>query len=259
MNHYIAYHKIQDWGEYTVEAGETLFSHYSGHAISKLEKMIGQTVWVISGERINRAMVYKLCSTYQAARIDEGGTRYEIFGEGFGFIPSIELNGLPWFAELFKEQVRFSFGLNQTKSIAVIQGLEQIRDNYLRDKSAVEQENIPIQLDKLFEGTRKQITANKYERNTRARIECLAHYGYDCVICGFNFKKQYGDLGSEYIHVHHLKPVADIGTEYEINPILDLRPVCPNCHVMLHTRKPPYSIEELKQKIQDQFGKQKDK
>lgn len=31
-----------------------------------------------------------------------------------------------------------------------------------------------------------------------------------------------------------------------IDPIEDLRLVCPNCHAMLHKKEPPFTIEELK-------------
>jgi 5-methylcytosine-specific restriction protein A len=29
-----------------------------------------------------------------------------------------------------------------------------------------------------------------------------------------------------------------------------LRPVCPNCHAMLHTSDPPLEIEDLRQRLQ---------
>ena len=32
---------------------------------------------------------------------------------------------------------------------------------------------------------------------------------------------------------------------YDVDPINDLMPVCPNCHAMLHRRTPPFSVEEL--------------
>ncbi|MED1743421.1 hypothetical protein [Brevibacillus borstelensis] len=48
------------------------------------------------------------------------------------------------------------------------------------------------------------------------------------------------------MHVHLLVPLHESGSKYEINPIEDLRPVCPNCHAMLNKRRPPLSIEELK-------------
>lgn len=100
----------------------------------------------------------------------------------------------------------------------------------------------------LREGSKKTVTVNSYERNPKARSECINKYGVNCTVCGFNFEAIYGKRGKGFIHVHHLTPVSDIGDEYEINPITDLRPVCPNCHAMLH-RKGNISIEELVNEI----------
>lgn len=102
----------------------------------------------------------------------------------------------------------------------------------------------------LFEGTKKQIMVNAYERSSQARQECISEYGYKCVICNFDFEKIYGEIGQNFIHVHHIKPLSEIDEKYKINPIEDLRPVCPNCHAMLHKRKPAYSIKEIQDKIE---------
>jgi 5-methylcytosine-specific restriction protein A len=101
------------------------------------------------------------------------------------------------------------------------------------------------------EGTPNQVLITKYERNPYARKTCINHYGLSCIICGINFKEKYGEIGKDFIHVHHLKQVADIGKEYKIDPITDLRPVCPNCHAMIHKRKEPYTIEEIKLEIKN--------
>lgn len=106
-----------------------------------------------------------------------------------------------------------------------------------------------LETDSLFEGSKKQITVNAYERNPIARRKCLEHYGYNCTVCKFNFFERYGEIGTDFIHVHHLKELKQIGREYEINAIQDLRPVCPNCHAMLHKREPAYSISELQEII----------
>jgi 5-methylcytosine-specific restriction protein A len=95
------------------------------------------------------------------------------------------------------------------------------------------------------EGAVKQVTINAYERNPQARNACIRAHGIACVICAFNFERDYGDIGVNYIHVHHLRPISQIGGTYTLNPVDDLRPVCPNCHAMLHRRNPPYSVEEL--------------
>lgn len=100
---------------------------------------------------------------------------------------------------------------------------------------------------KLKEGGKKVITVNAYERNTKARRLCIEHWKYNCGVCNFHFEKTYGQLGKNYIHVHHLKPLSEINEEYDIDPVKDLRPVCPNCHAMLHRKQPALSIEELKE------------
>ncbi|MCC6543182.1 MAG: HNH endonuclease [Nitrospirae bacterium] len=95
------------------------------------------------------------------------------------------------------------------------------------------------------EGKSQSVTYKTYDRSPAARQACIEHYGYRCTVCGFNFEEAYGAIGSKYIEVHHLKQVADVGEEYLVNAISDLRPVCANCHRMLHKTRPPISIEEL--------------
>lgn len=101
------------------------------------------------------------------------------------------------------------------------------------------------------EGTPNQVSVTKYERNPFARKKCLEHYGFTCVACDFNFEKTYGQIGKDFIHVHHLTQVATVGQTYEINPIKDLRPVCPNCHSIIHRQRTPLTIEEVKKLIND--------
>lgn len=95
------------------------------------------------------------------------------------------------------------------------------------------------------EGAKQTIQVNVYERDPNARRKCIAKWGVKCSVCSFDFAERYGVLGEGFIHVHHLKPLGEIGEQYELNPVFDLRPVCPNCHAMLHRKKPAISIEEL--------------
>ncbi|MGE7988538.1 HNH endonuclease [Lysinibacillus fusiformis] len=67
------------------------------------------------------------------------------------------------------------------------------------------------------------------------------------MVCNFNFKRFFGEIGKEFIHVHYEIEISTIGEDYEINPITDLKPICPNCHAMLHKRKPAYLIDELRE------------
>lgn len=96
------------------------------------------------------------------------------------------------------------------------------------------------------EGSVQRILINRYERDPRAREECLRHYGRKCIVCGFDFAAVYGKIMNGFIHVHHLQPLSSVGIDYEVDPIKDLRPVCPNCHAVIHRREPPLSLEEVR-------------
>ena len=106
--------------------------------------------------------------------------------------------------------------------------------------------------EQLYEGALVKVMANRYERNQKARKECVTKKGYQCLVCGRDFEDTYGEIGKGFIHVHHLVPISSIGKEYELNVERDLAPVCPNCHYMLHRKNPPYTIEELKEILQKQ-------
>lgn len=97
-----------------------------------------------------------------------------------------------------------------------------------------------------IEGAKKEITVNAFERSAKARKKCIEHHGCYCSVCKFDFKHLYGSLGEGFIHVHHIKPLSEINSEYVLDPIKDLVPVCPNCHAMIHQTKPIKSISEMK-------------
>ena len=87
------------------------------------------------------------------------------------------------------------------------------------------------------EGCAHKVLITSYERNPIARKKCISKFGYICQICGMDFKKVYGKIGDNFIHVHHIDFIANKGgTPHEVNPETDLIPVCPNCHAMLHRK-----------------------
>jgi predicted HNH restriction endonuclease len=98
----------------------------------------------------------------------------------------------------------------------------------------------------LKEGKVIQVFANRYERNQKARQECIEHYGDKCYVCDFDFGSFYGDTAKGFIHVHHKTQLSDIGDEYIVDPISDLIPLCANCHSVIHLTRPAMTIEELK-------------
>ena len=112
-------------------------------------------------------------------------------------------------------------------------------------KDFISPEEITAPAD-LVEGGVKKVFVNIYERNPQARRKCIEHFGCTCSVCGFDFEKAFGAIGEGFIHVHHLCDLSTIGKSYVVDPLEDLRPVCPNCHAMLHKSKPAYPIDELK-------------
>lgn len=106
------------------------------------------------------------------------------------------------------------------------------------------------------EGAIRTIAVNAFERSAKGRLACLRHYGVSCTVCSFNFEDNYGPAAANLIHVHHLSSLASIGGEYELDPIADLRPVCPNCHAVIHRREPPFTLDEIRAMLSAARGKE---
>jgi 5-methylcytosine-specific restriction enzyme A len=75
-----------------------------------------------------------------------------------------------------------------------------------------------------------------------------------CQACGTKLSTIYGLAAEDFIHVHHIRKISSIGEEYHLDPILDLRPLCPNCHAIAHLRNDPYTIEEIQEMLMKQKG-----
>jgi len=134
---------------------------------------------------------------------------------------------------------------NNTDYIAVWE--EPSLSHFEQGKLCVEDNDVPPDAAREYlEGNKKTVTVNTYERNPAARRLCIEHYGAVCSICGFDFGKIYGIEPEGMMHVHHLKMMSKTDGEYIIDPVKDLRPVCPNCHMVLHSRKDGYTIDEVK-------------
>ena len=119
---------------------------------------------------------------------------------------------------------------------------------------------LPIELttfrhaDEVFgypEGAVSQVLVNRYERDPRNRREAIAIHGKSCMVCSFNFQAKYGELGDDYIVVHHTVPVSQMGNDYIVDPTKDLVTLCANCHAMVHRQDPPISVEELRKILSD--------
>ena len=117
---------------------------------------------------------------------------------------------------------------------------------YVRVVVDGERRSVPTGVSRFYEGGRIQVIMSRHERDPKARTACLNHYGTTCTVCSMSFGNRYGALAEGIIHVHHLNPFHGTDEQREVDPVKDLRPVCPNCHAVLHRQRPPYSIEEVK-------------
>jgi 5-methylcytosine-specific restriction protein A len=130
----------------------------------------------------------------------------------------------------------------------LVAAFDRISDQ--NDTSILHSDEISIDdYQQLNEGATNQVLVNRYERNKHARNMCIAHYGNLCAVCGFDFERTYGPIGKNKIHVHHLIPISKIQHQYNVNPVNDLRPICPNCHQIIHSKRDPFTIEEVKRMI----------
>lgn len=128
--------------------------------------------------------------------------------------------------------------------------IEQLWENVKQDNGVY----LPTEMVEsllLPEGSILKRHVNSYERNPQAREKCIEYHGCQCQICGFDFEAVYGPTGKDVIEVHHVVPLSKIKKGYEVNPVNDLLPVCPNCHTILHRKGEGevFSPEEVREMI----------
>ncbi len=58
-----------------------------------------------------------------------------------------------------------------------------------------------------------------------------------CEACGFDFEKNYGVLGIDFIESHHMRPLS-IRKKGELTNPNDIAMLCSNCHRMVHKKRP---------------------
>lgn len=124
-------------------------------------------------------------------------------------------------------------------AMAELIGYDVVEDNAICDETA-------------FEGAIKPSLVNRRERNPRNRLLCIRLHGEICAACGLAPRRRYGDNAGGIIEVHHLEPLANIGSPRPYDPETDLVPLCPTCHRVAHTRRPlPWEVEDIRRMLEE--------
>jgi predicted HNH restriction endonuclease len=126
-----------------------------------------------------------------------------------------------------------------------------IQISYCRTSISQEKGPISLEIEESFlEGGIAEITLELKHRDLQLRKKAIeANGGYFCSICGFDFEKYYGELGKNFIEVHHKIPISDGERQNTTN---DVVVVCANCHRILHRNgKMPVPVEQLKKEIRE--------
>lgn len=220
--------------------------------VNKAEKVVIFGAWdtATSG---SRAMI--LNRDWQTSRT---GRKSSAFGEAREYLRRVEEDGyrLFTFPMKFSSILQDANGVGPARIGAFVPELTEkvlmrVGDRwYASDGAFVAEISEEVQRPELYwEGASKTVSVNAYERSRAARAACLAHHGRRCAVCAFEGKAVYGEVGNGVIHVHHIVAIADIKREYELDPIRDLVPICPNCHAVIHSTQPALTVAALRQLI----------
>lgn len=131
--------------------------------------------------------------------------------------------------------------------------LWMVDENTSEYDSLVEEGNETCVTTGYKEGRITEYYVKKYERDSRNRAAAIRIHGYKCMACGFDFSEKYGELGANYIEVHHVVPLSTRDEEVIVNPETDLICLCANCHRMVHHKKNAIvTLNELRDVIEQQ-------
>lgn len=124
-----------------------------------------------------------------------------------------------------------------------LQSFELLRQDALQDGEG------DIDETEFQEGQRASRETNYFARNPKLVKAAKAHYGTSCLGCGFNFAEFYGEIGDDYIEVHHKRQMAE--DKVRLKTVADVDVLCANCHRIVHRRPVPLTLAELKALIRE--------
>lgn len=181
---------------------------------------------------------------------DGGAAKQRLYSLGFKNVLEIKdeaykKNVIKAFLNWSKNVETFDIAAKFIKDQNANSRFELLVHESLLDKKIQNQINAKDNTQQSFdEGFRKEIVKEVTIRNKKLINLAKEKYGVTCHVCEFNFGKTYGTHGEGFIEMHHLNPISKGERKTKVQ---DLRPVCANCHRMLHRGNTLLSIRELKE------------
>jgi hypothetical protein len=112
VKNYVQYHNTATQGALGTppDGGFRMFATKSIH------HLVGQKVWLISGEGAKSPKSYYLRYWFNVEEIKEGTPNIAHGFSGHRFDTPIHLNAMPWFREFLRRQQNFSLGVREIQS-----------------------------------------------------------------------------------------------------------------------------------------------
>ncbi len=113
----------------------------------------------------------------------------------------------------------------------------------------------------IYEGDVKYRQGKIYGRSSQLRNLAVEKHTINgrikCSACCFDYEDFFGEHGKGFIEIHHQKPIFMFDESEFVRTIevalLNVVPVCSNCHRMVHRYKRPLMIGEVKAMINPQL------
>jgi 5-methylcytosine-specific restriction protein A len=222
--------------------------------VAMLRAHVAAPAHQITASELARAAGY---SGYGNANLEYGKFAHRICDE-LSWEPPIGKSGDPTYTYVLASSRNLpNSDLLWTLREVVVEAMAALESD---DTPPVQDDAGPVYADEVpagptyLEGAIVSKLVNARERNSDARAACLDYWGTTCWVCAVDFSTIYGVPPSRFIHVHHLQPLSSLSKSTATDPKTDLRPVCPNCHTVLHTTTPPMSIDVLRARMRQLRG-----
>lgn len=127
----------------------------------------------------------------------------------------------------------------------LVEALERYGYSLYREDKYSENDNLESQVR---DGLGFLYYSTRYERSPYLREEAIDYHGSICMACGFDFEEVYGDLGRDFIEVHHCVGFRDLAQDQIVDVRTDMVTLCSNCHRMIHRKRTQIlTLEELRE------------